>query len=111
MNKPIIISEFNFGALDRGLLHIGLRSVSNQERRARVYKHFVEDCLTSPIVVGAHRFQYVDQICSGRYDGESYQVGIVDICDRPYPEMISAAREMGNYLYVLRLKDTENSDY
>ena len=111
LDKPVIIGEFHFGALDRGLFHTGLRSVSNQKQRARVYTHFINQCLKSPIFVGAHWFQYVDQVCTGRGDGENYQIGFVDICDRPYPELISATRKVGSYLYTARLNNTKISDY
>ena len=103
LDKPIIIGEFHFGALDRGLLHSGLRSVSNQNQRARVYMHFINQALESPYFIGTHWFQYVDQVCTGRGDGENYQIGFVDICDRPYPEMIDALRKISSYMYEYRL--------
>jgi len=107
IDKPIIIGEFHFGALDRGLLHTGLRSVSNQNQRARVYMHFIYQCLESPFFVGAHWFQYIDQVCTGRNDGENYQIGFVDICDRPYPEMILATRKIMSSMYTYRLNKSE----
>lgn len=110
LDKPLIIGEFHYGALDRGLLHTGLRSVSNQDQRARVYKHFVEQGLENEFVVGAHWFQYVDQVCTGRDDGENYQIGFVDICDRPYPEMVKVARELSSKLYNYRLNGIKNQD-
>jgi hypothetical protein len=54
-------------------------------------------------VVGAHWFQYQDQATTGRGDGENYQIGLVDVCDRPYPETIRACREVGYRLYGIRL--------
>ena len=38
----------------------------------------------------------------GRGDGENYQIGFVDICDTPYPEIIDAARRIGDRMYQLR---------
>lgn len=113
LDKPVIVGEFHFGALDRGLFHPGLRSVSNQNQRGRVYKHFIDQALENPYVVGAHWFQYVDQVCTGRRDGENYQIGFVDICDRPYEDMISAVRKISSYMYNYRLKGTAPgvSDY
>lgn len=105
IDKPLIIGEFHYGALDRGLFHTGLRSVPNQKQRARVYKHFIDQCLANQYVVGAHWFQYIDQLCTGRGDGENYQIGFVDICDRPYSEMIDASREIGGYMYKSRFND------
>ena len=40
-------------------------------------------------------FQYSDHPITGRFDGENYQIGFVDICDTPYTETIAASREMG----------------
>ncbi|MGK9118267.1 hypothetical protein [Olivibacter jilunii] len=110
LDRPVIVGEFHFGALDRGLLHPGLRAVANQKQRARVYQHFVNQALNSPIIVGTHWFQYVDQICTGRNDGENYQIGFVDVCDRPYPEITATASEIGSYLYTYRLNGTGAAD-
>ncbi|MCX2473480.1 hypothetical protein OQZ33_03960 [Pedobacter sp. MC2016-05] len=105
MDRPIIIGEYHFGALDRGLPHPGLRAVSNQTQRSRVYAHFLNQAIKDPRFVGAHWFQYSDQVYSARNDGENYQIGFVDICDRPYPEMINAARNISATMYNRRLKD------
>ena len=101
-DKPLIIGEFHFGALDAGAFHPGLRSVSNQKQRGRVYRHFVEQALASPYFVGTHWFQFVDQVCTARADGENYQIGFVDICDRPYPDMVKATRELSTDMYAHR---------
>lgn len=106
IDKPVVIGEFHFGALDRGLPHTGLRSVLNQKQRAAVYKLFINQAIESPIFVGAHWFQFSDQVYTGRNDGENYQIGFVDICDRPYPEIVDAARQIGSYLYNYRLTGT-----
>ncbi|MDQ6420506.1 hypothetical protein RB620_13775 [Paenibacillus sp. LHD-117] len=39
-----------------------------------------------PELVGFHYFQYNDQL--GRFDGENYQIGIVDVCHRPYDPFV-----------------------
>jgi len=104
IDKPVIIGEFHFGALDRGLFHTGLRSVLSQKQRARVYTNYVNQAIENPYFVGTHWFQYADQVCTGRNDGENYQIGFIDICDRPYPEMVAAARKIGSYLYTYRSK-------
>jgi hypothetical protein len=57
--------------------------------------------------VGAHWFQYSDQPVTGRFDGENYQIGFINICDRPYPEMVSATRKIGATLYTHRLSGSE----
>ena len=103
LDKPVIIGEFHFGALDRGMFHTGLRKTANQQDRAAKYKDYVQGALRNPFIVGTHWFQYKDQATTGRGDGENYQIGFVDICDRPYPETIQACREVGYSLYEYRL--------
>ena len=103
-DKPVIIGEFHFGALDRGMFHTGLRSVSDQTQRAEAYKSYVHGALENPYIVGTHWFQCKDQATTGRGDGENYQIGFVDICDTPYTETIEACREVGYNLYEYRMK-------
>jgi hypothetical protein len=106
IDKPVIVGEFHFGALDRGLFHPGLVPVKDQQQRADRYKRYVEGALANPLVVGTHWFQYKDQSTTGRDDGENYQIGFVDICDNPYPETIEACRQVGYRMYQLRLGRT-----
>ncbi len=105
IDMPIIIGEFHFGALDRGMFHTGLRKTDNQEDRADKYKSYVQGALRNPYIVGTHWFQYKDQATTGRGDGENYQIGFIDICDKPYPEIVRVCREVGYTLYEYRLKD------
>lgn len=104
IDKPIIIGEFHFGALDRGMFHTGLRKTANQQDRADKYESYVRGALRNPYIVGTHWFQYKDQATTGRGDGENYQIGLIDVCDKPYPEIIRAVREVGYNLYEYRLK-------
>jgi len=99
----MIIGEFHFGALDRGLPHPGLLAVADQRQRALAYADYVHQALENDRIVGAHWFQYSDQLFTGRRDGENYQIGFVDIVDQPYPEMVEASREVGDTLYRYRL--------
>jgi hypothetical protein len=102
VDKPIIVGEFHMGALDRGLLHTGLRSVIDQAQRAEGYRLYVTSGLRNPAVVGAHWFQFYDESTTGRFDGENYQIGFLDIGDTPYAETITASREVGYRLYAIR---------
>jgi hypothetical protein len=78
IDKPTLIGEFHFGALDRGHFNTGLRTVANQQQRADAYYHYVEGALENPQIVGTHWFQYADQSITGRFDGENYQIGFVN---------------------------------
>jgi len=97
---PLIIGEFHFGALDRGMFHTGLVPVADQDARALAYKEYVEGALRHPQFVGCHWFQYKDEPVTGRvYDEENYQIGFVDVADTPYAETVRACREVGEELY------------
>jgi hypothetical protein len=104
IDKPSIIGEFHFGALDRGMFHTGLRKTTDQQDRADKYKNYVQGALRNPYIVGTHWFQYKDQATTGRGDGENYQIGLIDVCDKPYPEIIRVVREVGYNLYEYRLQ-------
>jgi len=104
VDRPVIVGEFHFGALDRGMFHTGLRPTGSQNERAARYKSYVRGALRNPYLVGTHWFQYGDQATTGRGDGENYQIGFVDVCDTPYPETVAAARQVGADMYAYRLK-------
>jgi hypothetical protein len=104
IDMPAIVGEFHFGALDRGMFHTGLRPTASQQARAAAYRSYVTGALRNPCLVGTHWFQYSDQATTGRGDGENYQIGLVDICDNPYPETIQAVREVGQQMYKTRLE-------
>ena len=105
LDKPVVIGEFHFGALDRGMFHTGLQATANQQERAEAYRHYVEGALRNPAIVGTHWFQYGDQATTGRGDGENYQIGFLDVADTPYWEIIDACRRIGYQLYEYRLKE------
>jgi hypothetical protein len=97
--KPVLIGEFHFGALDRGLPSTGLRAVASQEERGVAYRRYVEAAAADPNVVGTHYFILNDQEVLGRFDGENFQIGFVDVCQRPYPELVEAAIKAHESMY------------
>lgn len=101
-DKPVMIGEWHVGALDRGMLHFSLRFAEDQNHRAELYKHYLVSCLKNPHIVGAHWFEYIDEAVTGRFDGENYNTGFLDVCDRPYAEMVKASREIGSSMYEVR---------
>ena len=105
LNKPCIIGEFHFGALDRGMFHPGLVSTPNQQARAAMFKDYIDSVADNPAFVGAHWFQYVDEPLTGRaLDGENYNIGFVSVTDHPYPEMVQAARQVFAGVYARRAR-------
>ena len=103
-DMPVLIGEFHFGVLDRGMYSPGLCPVGvDQNDRAHAYTRLLQGALLHPQIVGAHWFQYRDQPLTGRGDGERYQIGFVDVADTPYPEICRASREVGENMYQYRL--------
>jgi hypothetical protein len=103
LNKPCIIGEFHFGALDRGMFHTGLVSTPNQRARAAMYKQYIESVEDNPAFVGCHWFQYYDEPLTGEFGGgENYNIGFVSVTDTPYPEMVNSAKAVQSEVYRRR---------
>ena len=102
IDKPVMIGEFHFGAMDRGIFHPGQVYAENQQVRAQMYYDYVRSALEHPSIIGTHWHQFSDQAATGRFDGENFQVGFTDICDNPYPETIKKIREIGYRMYEIR---------
>ncbi|WP_128083699.1 beta-galactosidase [Paenibacillus sp. DMB5] len=107
VDLPILLGEYHCGALDRGLPATGLKGVTDQKERGVMWRHFVEKVAAHPYGVGAHWFQFNDQFCLGRYDGENYQIGMVDICMQPYEELMDAVYETSKVLYKVKNGEME----
>jgi hypothetical protein len=97
---PIIIGEFHFGTPDRGLAP-GLAQTISQKERGVAYRYYVENAAAHPSLVGTHWFQWLDQPSTGRFDGENYNIGFVNVTDRPYLELVDAARETHKRIYEI----------
>lgn len=110
VDLPILLGEYHCGALDRGLTATGLKGVTDQVERGVMWRHFVEKVAAHPYGVGAHWFQYNDQFCLGRYDGENYQIGMIDICMQPYPELMEAVYATSKVLYSVKNGETAPYD-
>ena len=105
-DRPVLHSEFHFGTLHRGMFSAGLCPVGDQCERGRNFRRVVEGALRHPLFVGSHWFQYRDQPLVGRGDGENYQIGFVDVCDRTYRKLVEAARTIGETMYNIRSQGT-----
>ncbi|TYP73362.1 beta-galactosidase [Paenibacillus methanolicus] len=102
LNKPVMIGEFHFGAADGGLLAYGIRAVATQRERGEAYRYYVESAASLPELIGVHYFQLNDQPVLGRFDGENYQIGAVDVCMMPYPPFAAAMRQTHRDMYGVR---------
>lgn len=110
VDLPILIGEFHFGALDRGLPATGLKGVENQVERGKAWRLYVEKIAAHPYGVGAHWFQFNDQFCLGRFDGENYQIGMVDVCMHPHETLLSAVKTTSERIYQVKNGEVEAFD-
>jgi len=104
IDKPFIISEFNFGALDVGKFFTGLGYASNQRNRGEKYQNFIKGALRNPKCVGAHWFMWANSTTAGRGNGENANCGLVSMTDQIYYELISYMRDLNYEIYNTRLK-------
>jgi hypothetical protein len=98
--KPVLIGEFHFGTPGRGLA-ASLVQVRDQAERGVAYRYYVEQAFAMPEMIGTHWFQWADQPCTGRFDGENYNIGLVDVTDRPYAELVDALKTTHKRLQAL----------
>ncbi len=91
LKMPVIIGEWHFGALDVGLPSSGIGHVHTQEDRGKAYRIYIEDAAANPNCIGTHWFTLYDQSALGRFDGENYNIGFLDVCNRPHTPLCEAA--------------------
>lgn len=99
VDRPTLVGEWHFGATDAGLCNAGVCRVASQRDRGRAYRRYLADCVADRHCVGAHWFTLYDQSVLGRVDGECYNLGVCDICHRPYAELVDAMRAAHERLY------------
>ena len=99
--KPILISEFFCAAMENrsGNKNAGhLLKVGTQSERAAVVEQALKNFASCPQIVGTHWFQYYDEPTGGRSDGEDYNMGLVDIHDRPYEQLVATFEKTNSSL-------------
>lgn len=104
--KPILIGEYYFAAMENqsGNKNSGriFPTVETQKERAAGFRQNLTELARRPYLIGAHWFQYTDEPTFGRRDGEDYNMGLVDINDRPYELLTKAATEVQGNIPQLR---------
>ncbi|MGD0111292.1 MAG: hypothetical protein ABSD48_05460, partial [Armatimonadota bacterium] len=110
VGRPVMIGEWHFGALDVGLPASGIGRVRNQEARGQAFRIYLEDAAAKPWCIGVHYFTLYDQSAIGRFDGEDYNIGFLDVCNRPYEPLARAARASHERLYRVALGEAEPYD-
>lgn len=98
LDLPMIVGEFHFGSVDRGLGQ-SLWPVESQAERGVAYRYYVENAFSHPNFVGTGYFQWSDEPFVGRFDGENFNCGLIDVTDRPYKALVDAISESSRRLF------------
>jgi hypothetical protein len=101
LDRPVLVGEWHFGALDVGLPASGIGRVKDQSARGDAFRFYVEQAAALPNCIGVHYFILYDQPTLGRFDGECYNIGFLDTANRPYAELAEAARKTHERLYTV----------
>lgn len=105
LNKPFLISEFHFGAQDRGMFYPGLVPVADQEARGKAYERYMDSLLDMKVVVGAAWFMYLDKpLTAATSYEETFNSGLVSVADTPFYEMTRIMRRYNGNIYESRGK-------
>jgi hypothetical protein len=98
-DRPMIIGEYHFGTVDRGMAQ-SLWQVENEQQRGVAYRYYTEQGYSHPGLIGTAYFQWIDQDIMGRSnDGENYNCGMFDVTDRPYKYQVEAMAATALRLY------------
>ena len=98
-DMPMIIGEYHFGTVDRGMAQ-SLWQVNSELERSVAYRYYTEQAYAHPGMIGTGYFQWGDEELMGRSsDGENYNCGLVDVTDRPYKFQVEAIKETAKRLY------------
>jgi len=98
--RPVLIGEFHNGVPGNGLA-ASLVQVRDQKERGVGYRYYVEQAAALPAFVGSNWFLATDESVTGRMDGENYNFGWVDVTDRPYRELVEAAKATHKRLFAV----------
>lgn len=98
---PIIVGEWHIGAADSGLDSAALYYAETQALRAQAIRYYLEQSTQAEHLVGIHYFEYNDQPYLGRFDGECYNIGLIDVCNRPYPLVVREFEDFARHMYPL----------
>ncbi|WP_300245954.1 beta-galactosidase [Pseudomonas sp.] len=110
LDKPVLVTEFNFGSRDRGPFWGGVTELAREEDRGPAYANFLKQAVSEPSIVGVHWFQYLDQPVPGRLlDGENGHFGLVGITDVPFQGFVDNVRKSNLQAIEQLAKETQKA--
>lgn len=102
LNKPVIFSELGYSVMGSGTMG-GIGTVITQAERVERMKQVMDNAILNPNIVGVLWYCYQDQPVTGRYtDYENAGLGVVDIADTPYSEVVTFFRNFTKTMYNVR---------
>ncbi|WP_442871174.1 beta-galactosidase [Acutalibacter muris] len=100
MDVPVIIGEWHIGG-EKSMLAHGIWFSHTQEERAKACEFYMQGAMANRNCVGIHYFEMNDQPLLGRFDGENMAHGAIDVCNRPYKELIEHFKSTAAKMYEL----------
>jgi hypothetical protein len=96
--KPVLVGEFYMTARENRSGNKNSRGVypvvATQTERAAGFRNTLLALLNIPYVIGVDWFQYYDEPTHGRFDGENFNFGLVDIHNHPYEALTTTASRL-----------------
>ena len=82
-------------------MHKAKRYATRRRRRASAAMASIipRRASAKPWCVGVHWFTLYDESVLGRFDGENWNIGFLDVCNKPYEPLAAAARASHERLY------------
>ncbi len=111
-NKPFMLTEWSFPALDSGLpcTHGAGQRFATQEERAKAFSIFQTLLFRLPFMVGSHYFMWVDEPKEGISTTfpENTNYGLVNGEDEPYPLLVKTASQLNPLVYPIHAREMPN---
>lgn len=101
-DKPLMLSEYDNSAIDRNNFAAGNAeaTVDTQALRALANESMLRSCLANKLMVGAHFFKmYDDPVFGNTFSGNNANMGMCDVTDTPYPEMVEMFMRVHKDIY------------
>lgn len=99
--RPVFIADYQAGALDKGLPSGGPAATNTTGERTQAIRTMMEDGFYRNEVIGMMYSAFYDRPLLGRLDGENGQIGLLDICHKPYEAVWNQMKSANQYAFKL----------
>ena len=98
---PFMVGEWHIGSAESGLMSAALVNAVSQSERGKGCAEYLRTAFTDVNCIGVHYFELNDQPLLGRFDGENMQIGLIDVCNRPYSDCVEKIAEINQKMYEI----------